>query len=195
MSFNHFCRKLPSQAIYLAMVINPTCVELRQCAILLIWNRKEVYHMSDQGELRLMIGRFQEDIQARENELNAKKEKLTVLLNALGILENEGSLPQEKIPFENIDNSTAISNKYEGKALNESILDILENRHGIAVTSREIYNDLMAKGYTSGSKNKYRDVLVGLNRITKKGKILQIKEGNLRKYKLVQDNLVIKEGE
>jgi len=151
--------------------------------------------MSDQNELRLMIRRFQEDIQARENELNAKKEKLTVLLNALGILENEGTVPQEKIPFDSLDKGASVSDKYAGKSLNESILDILENRHGIAVTSKEIYNDLMANGYTSGSKDKYRDVLVGLNRITKKGKISQTKEGNLRKYTIVHDTLVIKEGE
>lgn len=153
--------------------------------------------MTDQYGLRTLIEKYRQDIESRKKELEEKEKKINAMLETLSILEQEGidtsgNLFSPPVP------KPIVSAKYAGKTLSDSIVDIIQSRHGVAIGSKEIYNDLMAGGYKSKSKDKLRDVLVGLNRLEKeKGLIVHYKQGNNNKYTLkeVETMKPEKEGE
>lgn len=138
--------------------------------------------MHEQQNLQSLAKRYIKDVEAKKQELKEAEANLKTVLDALRLLVSEGFQPQENM-FVAKDLELE-SDKYKGKGLRESVLDIIGSHNGAAVTSNIVYTELMAGGYISRSMNKKRDVLVILNRMNKDETIKSIKRGNLKWYTL-----------
>ncbi|MDP2167644.1 MAG: hypothetical protein Q8J64_04850 [Thermodesulfovibrionales bacterium] len=131
-----------------------------------------------------MIAKYKIAVEAKERELAELKEALTSLQKAMRIMEREG-LFQENLPMPETTPERE-TDEFAGKGLRESLLAIIEAAKGEGITSRDIYHKLMAGGYTSASKDKLQDVMVGVSRLkdrvtyTQKGR----QKGRMRYYSI-----------
>ncbi len=135
-------------------------------------------------EINQLIKKYRIEIDDLEKQLQKKKNKMSVLYEAMKLLEQERIL-QPTLSLSSADPSQSIieslSDKYKNMSLNNSILDILSDKDAF-LNGQEIFDELMKNGYTSGSSNIKRDVYISLYRLNKEGKVTMKISENRKKY-------------
>ncbi len=134
--------------------------------------------MRDEQTVRNLISRYTADVKVKKLELDEAEKELNALKLTLHIFELQGLQSQAKM-FEVA--SEPENDKYVGKKIRECVLNIIGSYGGDAITSTVIYNELIAGGYTSKSKDIKRDVLIILNRMDGT-EVVSEKRGNRRYY-------------
>jgi hypothetical protein len=135
--------------------------------------------MADQpADLNLLAVKLKREIKSLEDQLAEAKRRYGVISEAVSMLTNEGYIGQEPLFVDR----PAISQKYKGKPLVESIEDILKLASGQSLTVENILVEINSNGFESGSKNLKRDVYTYLHRLAKRKRISMRKEGKLNKY-------------
>ena len=136
------------------------------------------------GDLSVLEKRFQDEIKNLEERLSETKRKLTIVIEAIGLLKDGGTFNQNKL----FNTPEPLSNKYKDMSMKQAIKDVLQSYHGKKVSAGTILSDIQENGFVSKSKNLKRDVYTRLFRLHKSGVLGSRKEGGLKKYFIKEDN-------
>lgn len=130
------------------------------------------------ADLGLLEKRFKDEIESLELRLSEARRKLTVVTEAIELLEKEGVFDQEKL----FSTPEILSTKYHDMGMKEAIKDILKSAHGKKASAEYVILELKKHGFISKSKNLKRDVYTRLFRLHKRGILGARKESGLRRY-------------
>jgi aspartate/glutamate racemase len=126
-----------------------------------------------------------EEISQLEVKLAELRKMHQIAKDALMVIDGDAR-PEQPQPLET--HTLIKSDRYAGKGIKNAILDILRNHKDEKVIGRKIYEDLMAGGFFSESKDIRRDVYIQLNRLDKNEIILSTVQDNLKHYYLKDSN-------
>jgi len=141
--------------------------------------------MKDQiGDLSVLEKKFQDEIQGLEEKLSETKRKLSIVIEAIGLLKDGGTFNQNKL----FNMPEPLTNKYKDMSMKQAIKDVLQSYGGKKVSAETILSDIQKNGFVSKSKNLKRDVYTRLFRLHKSGVLGSRKEGGLKKYFIKEAN-------
>ena len=126
--------------------------------------------------LNQLLRNFKIEVESLEKQIKDKKEKIKVVFEAMKLLEQERG--GEQLPLLE---SESLSEEYKGMSLHKATLQILKNSEKY-LNGTEIFEELIRKGFKSGSSDKKRDVYICLYRLEKESKIISKKIENRKKY-------------
>jgi len=136
-------------------------------------------------DLSILARKYQERIQALENDLNEEKRKFNLVSEMIELLRKEGiSYEEEKL----FDASTVLSHRYKDMSMTKAIFDILKSREHKQLSANDVYQGLVKNDFTSRSKNLKRDVYTRLLRLEQNEKIgsTKKKKGQPKRYFLLK---------
>lgn len=139
--------------------------------------------------LNQLMKKYKLIIENLERQVGETKEKMKVVYEALKLLEQESvseksilSEPSVKAKFR----TESLSEKYKDMGLNKAIIDIVSNSAKY-LSGKEIYDELMKNGFTSGSSNIKRDVYIALYRLKKEDTVIAKQYDKHKKYMIKQN--------
>jgi len=132
-------------------------------------------------ELSILARKYQEQVKALEDQLAEAKRRQAVVLAAMELLKEEGSLGQERLFL------PAITDQYKDVSMTVAIKKILESEPSQSVTAEIILSELTKHGFQSSSKNLKRDVYTRLFRMEKKRRLVSKKVKGIKNYFLPKE--------
>jgi hypothetical protein len=132
-------------------------------------------------DLEHLVRKYQEQVDSLQRQLDEAKGNLSVVSQALALLEKEGNGKQMALSVAPI----MLSTKYKDLSMSDAIKDILRAKHPEKLSADAIYTALIENGFKSNSQNMKRDLYTRLYRMADQGSLNAIKRGKVKKYSLV----------
>jgi hypothetical protein len=147
-------------------------------------------------DLENLARKYQDQVDLLQRQMEEARGNLSVVMQALALLEKEGNGRQMALSVAPI----VVSSKYKDMTMSEAIKDILAGKHPEKLSADTIYTALVQNGFKSKSQNMKRDLYTRLFRMAGQGILASAKKGKVKKYSLakkeesIEPGMGIKEG-